>query len=148
MTEMWKHILWGEHVSNQISGSRYIEIFFYISTTTHSILNGFFSFERYYFSPHFWTFIVNFGQHLDEWWGLEWVCDVQCLPLNPPQRTILIDTLTSQSDDYYINVWLSWNDDTPCERMKSYYQETQFYGDESTSLLEYQAICPGHNMVF
>ena len=44
-------------------------------------------------------------------------------------------------------MWAAWNGDTPCERMESYYRETQLYHDGSTSLQEYQAVCPGHNMV-
>ncbi len=65
------YILWDEHVSDQISGSRYTvtsitswEQNFDISTTSHSILGGFFLFERDYFPPHFELFILKIGWYL------------------------------------------------------------------------------------
>jgi len=65
------YIWWGGQVSAQIPGSKYIvtsitsqEQKFDISITSHSILGGFFLFERYYLPPHFEPFIVNFRRYL------------------------------------------------------------------------------------
>ena len=76
---------------------------------------------------------------------LEPACDVQ-YSQEIRLRELFQLILASHSNDYLYYISGRLGIVTPCERMESYHRETRLYRDGSISLLEYQVICPGHNI--